>query len=204
MDAPPIFRLPIELRYDIYDYLSINEPVCYPFPCSPITSISHGAPPRQLLLSCRKIHDEVRAHYYGRATFRFLAVGSSRHKRVDISIGTLTAIRQAKKVELMLVWNLSEQRISAGPQTWPWMMIRWVGEQAALLRDEGHKIELVTLSLRDTSTAGTWQMKEQLLKPLKMLKGKCRFDVGEIITVQMEDQEVRKHLEQYVKELNDT
>jgi hypothetical protein len=84
------------------------------------------------------------------------------------------------------------------------MMIRWVGEQAALLRDEGHKIELVTLSLRDASTAGTWEMKEQLLKPLKMLKGKVRFDVGEIITVQMEDQEMRNHLERYVRELNGT
>jgi hypothetical protein len=81
-------------------------------------------------------------------------------------------------------------------------MVRWVGEQAALLRDEGHNLELVTLSLRDASSAGTWQMKEQLLKPLKMLKGKVRFDVGEIITIRDEDEKIKKDLEIYVRDLN--
>jgi hypothetical protein len=104
----------------------------------------------------------------------------------------------------MLMWNLSEERISLGPRTWPWWMIRWVGEQAALLRDEGHELKLVTLSLRDASSAGTWQMKKQLLKPLKLLKGKVQFDVGEIITVRDEDEKIRKDLEVYVRGLNGT
>lgn len=195
-------RLPTELRYDIYDYLSLDDPICYPFPSSPITSISHRAPPRQLLLACHKIHDEVRTHFYSRATFRLLALGSSRIKRADISPGTLVAIRRAKKVELMLMWNLTGERANANPKTWPWCMNGWLGEQVELLKDEGHQLELITISLRNASSAVPWEMKKKLIAPLRMLRGKVRFEVGEIITVQEEEEGIRKDIAKYVRKLN--
>ncbi|KAF2794890.1 hypothetical protein K505DRAFT_324444 [Melanomma pulvis-pyrius CBS 109.77] len=195
-------RLPTELRYDIYEYLCLDEPVCYPFRRSPISSISHGVPPRQLLLACRKIHDEVQTHFYRRATFRLLALGSSRMERADISPGSLAAIRRAKKVELMLMWNLTDQRVLAEPRTWPWCLAGWLHEQSQLLKDEAHQLELITISLRDASSPFPWEVKELLLMPLLKLKGKARFEVGEIITVQEDGEVMKNDFVKYVGELN--
>ncbi|KAF2706895.1 hypothetical protein K504DRAFT_70015 [Pleomassaria siparia CBS 279.74] len=176
---PPsrLLGLPTELRYAIYDHLNLGEPVCYPFPASPITSISHGPPPGQLLVICSQIRDEIRAHYYGRVTFRLMALGSSQINRSDISAKALSVLRQAKKVELVMVWNLSPQRESADPATWPWWMTEWLHDQVRLLKEEGHKLDLVIVSLRDVSLGENWEMKKKLLAPLQVLKGRARLKV---------------------------
>ncbi|KAF2866728.1 hypothetical protein BDV95DRAFT_583671 [Massariosphaeria phaeospora] len=199
---PALLQLPIELRYAIYHHLCREGPICYPFPNSPITSIDSRAPPRQLLLTCRQLCDEVRSYYYGLATLRFLALGSPRMQRQDMSRGALLAIREVKKVELMLMWNMTVHRATADPASWPWWMNGWVEERAQLLKDEGHKLELVIVSLRDASVDASWDKTKRLLAPLQLLKGEVRFEVGEIITVDDVEDSIRRGMEEYITSLN--
>ncbi|KAF2266913.1 hypothetical protein CC78DRAFT_111136 [Lojkania enalia] len=198
----PIFRLPVELRYEIYRCLCRDEFICYPFCNSPITAINLEAPPRQLLLTCHQIYDEVRTYYYGTATFRLASIGTSQIKREDISAGTLIALGEARKVELMLMWNMNGNRKKRGPSSWPWWMNGWLEEQVALLRDVAHKLEVVAIAVRDASHYRDWEQKKPMLEPLQLLKGKIQFAVTEVIAADDIEENLRQDIEGYVRELN--
>ncbi|PSN72998.1 hypothetical protein BS50DRAFT_568593 [Corynespora cassiicola Philippines] len=199
---PAIFRLPIELRYEIYDQLCPNKPLCYPFPNSPITSIDHGGPPRALLLTCKALSDEVRTYYYGIATFRFLALGNAWSRGEHQSQGTMSAIKNARKVELMCMWNITDDRAASDPATWPWYMNGWLAAQVRLLHDEAENLKLVQISLRDASSGIPWDLKKPLLEPLLALKGKVAFSVGQIVAADEEEDGTKAHVKRFVSQLN--
>lgn len=201
-DISAFLSLPLEIKYNIYKHLCRNEPVYYPFPNSPITSISHGGPPRPLLLTCRQIAAEAREYYYGLATLRFLSLRSVWIKRETISTVSLAAIQRARKIELMLVWNVTSAGRSAELESWLLWMNGWLYQQVKLMDDEGHKLEVVTISLRDAPLSAGWKTKPRLLEPLNLLKGKVRFLVGEIIAAEDVEDSIRDSLEKHIQELN--
>ncbi|KAF2131443.1 hypothetical protein P153DRAFT_394779 [Dothidotthia symphoricarpi CBS 119687] len=203
VQLPPFLCLPTELRYDIYDHLSCDEPISYLFPHpSPITSIDCRGPPIQLLVTCRAIYEEIRLYYFGRATFRLFAYGSKGTRREDMAPSTFTVIRLAKKIELMMVWNITSRRAQTSIKTWPWSMNGWLEEQVDLLLDEGRNLQEVLVSVRDVSEGVKWETKVGLLWPLEKLKGRVRFTVGEITAADDEEQALNCDLARFVRELN--
>ncbi|OCL15032.1 hypothetical protein AOQ84DRAFT_351223 [Glonium stellatum] len=203
MVLPPLFRLPVELRYQIYAHLSAAQPICYPFRESPITSISHRPPPLALLLTCHKLSCEALDYFHSIATFRFLALGVSQNSGTALHPTALSSLRKARRVEFMLMWNLTADRIKVHPSTWPWWMMGWLDTQVNLLEEEGHELRVVVVSLRDASIEGGWELKRALLEPLDRLKGRVNFRIGEIVTVITEQDEVVEGIKAFVKELNE-
>ena len=203
MDLPHLFRLPVELRYEIYAHLSAAQPICYPFRESPITSISHHPPPLSLLLTCHKLSWEALDYFHSIATFRFLALGVSRDTNSALHPTALSSLRQARRVEFMLVWNLTADRVRVHPSTWPWWMVGWLDMQVNLLQEEGHELKEVVVSLRDASIEGGWELKRALLEPLNRLKGRVNFRIGEIVNVINKEDEVLEGIKAFIKELNE-
>ncbi|KAF2120518.1 hypothetical protein BDV96DRAFT_565011 [Lophiotrema nucula] len=210
MPISPLLRLPIELRYTIYGLLCEPSFLYYPYPNSPITSISLQAPPRQLLLICKQVLSEVRSHFYGLATFRFAALGSSKIDRNDLSVGTISALQEVRKAELILSWNLNGKRREAGGiEFWPFSMNGWLVDTVSLLEEYSGNLECVIVTLHDASRFTDWELKRGMLEPLKALKNcgngekRVRFEMGQC-RLHPDDtrREIEKHLTAYVAELN--
>ncbi|ORX91980.1 hypothetical protein BCR34DRAFT_581296 [Clohesyomyces aquaticus] len=201
-DRPSLLRLPLEIRHLIYSNLTPLDPVSYPFPQSPITSISHRSPPRSLLLTNHQLSAEVRSYYYGVAVFRFLGMAGFSVISDDISPGSVSAVRNMRKVELMILWNLTKERLRADQSTWPYFMSRWLEDIVSFLRKEATELKVLIVSVRDVGVGGKWKKKKALLEALESLRGRVKFLVGEIVVVGGEEQEVRGRLGEYLKELN--
>lgn len=199
---PPFFRLPKELRYQIYDQLCCTEPKSYPFSASPVSSIDQRLPPTDLQLTCRYLHEEINTYFYGKATIRFVAQDVLRFRQEDIKTVALNAIQRAKKIELVLRWNITSERAKADMSTWPRSMNGWLTEQIVLLAEEGKSLELIVVSISDSSECMDWRRKSRMLAPLKKLKGRFRFQVGVIMAADGEEEGLRQSLEEYVRELN--
>jgi hypothetical protein len=197
--SSPLLRLPRELRYEIYDHLCRQEPKSYPFRQPPITSIDQRAPPTALYLTCRYINEELQGYFRSKVTIRFVAQGVRRIQRNDIDSASLTAIRQAKKIELRLQWHVTPTLMS----NWSYTIHGWLAEQINLLLDEARSLELITLSVMDASENVKWVSKRGTLAPLKKMAGRVSLRVGEVVAADGEEAELREQLTEYVKELNE-
>ncbi|KAH7130700.1 hypothetical protein B0J11DRAFT_523860 [Dendryphion nanum] len=200
MDPPQtsgFLRIPVELRHCIYGYLIRDTPVDYPFKNTLIYRISHKAPPRQLLLTSHQIREEVLMHYYGSVTLSIFHFGSSRPAREDLNHNTLTALRRATKVQLLLFWILTEEEAEALPSTLLWGL----EDRTLLLRDDAPKLNLVTIILSFSNTS-SWREREFLLKPLQILKGKVKFVLGHNSLKKLNDIDTWVEMQRYIKALN--
>lgn len=206
----PFLNLPRELRYGIYDYLCGQEAVSYPFRAPPITSFDQTPPPTNLQLTSRFIYEEIRSYFYGNATLSFVpqpilrgARSLSRATRNAIPPLALVAIRQAKKAEVALVWNINSTIAGAMWHNWSRIIKRWLDELVDLLLHEAANLELVSISVRDASENVDWEERLTLLQPLNKLKGRVLFQVGEIIVADREEGILKENLKKYLETLNE-
>ncbi|KAF2746469.1 hypothetical protein M011DRAFT_82174 [Sporormia fimetaria CBS 119925] len=197
-----LLSFPLEIRFLIYDYLCGTEPECFRMDMYPVSSIAFGPPPRSLLLSCRQIHTEVQHHYYSIATLRLTSLGFVQ-PRTAISSRALFMIRQARRVELVLQWNVFFPRGTVGPaHEISTRNRRWLQDQVALIVDEGQNIKTILVSLRDPSPWGDWASKKPVLEPLELLRGRAYFARGEVIASARAEKEITVRLTQYLHDLN--
>lgn len=180
----PFLRLPVELRYSIYDHLCTLEPRSYPIRTpSPITSASLAFSPLPLLLTNRHLLSEVSTYYFTRCTFRFVA--QSFRIATSSSAAIQHIVQNMRRVELLLLPGTMKATPS---DPWPSIMVKgmspkWLDEQVNLLRDEAAALRTVIVSIRRVSWDHAWSMREEmeaLLKPLDELKGRVEFEVGEV------------------------
>ncbi|KAF3043455.1 hypothetical protein E8E12_008751 [Didymella heteroderae] len=182
--ASPFLRLPLELRYLIYDHLCTPEPRSYPVRApSPITSASHTFYPLPLLLTNRHLVAEVSTYYFTRCTFRFVA--QSFRTVTSRSAASLNIVQNMRRAELLLLPGTMKATPS---DPWPSVMVKsmspmWLNEQIRLLKDEARELRTVVVSIRRVSWDHAWSMREEmeaLLKPLKDLRRVVEFEVGEV------------------------
>jgi hypothetical protein len=197
---PPFLLLPIELRYDIYDYLCGSEPRSYPFKTSPVSSIDQTPPPTALQLACRDIYEDIQTYFRGHVTLRFVAVPYCYR---EIPAPALQAIRFAKKIDIVLVWHLTPQLAEANMSTWPKVMHGWLARTMDLLLCEAKSLELVMLSVRDASHEEVdWELKRKMLAPLQKLPSTVMFSIGEVASSDAQEEQLKESLNDYLKELN--
>jgi hypothetical protein len=200
--SSPLLRLPRELRYEIYDHLCRQEPKSYPFRQPPISSIDQRPPPTALYLTCRYVREELRTYFNSKVTLRFVAQGVHRISRNGIDPASLTAVRQAKKVDLRLKWHVTRKRAETDRVEWPYIVHGWLAEQINLLLNEATSLEILTVSVMDASENVSWASKRTMLAPLKKMEGMVRFRVGEVVATDEEEADLKEQLAAYVKELN--
>jgi hypothetical protein len=107
-------------------------------------------------------------------------------------------IRRARKIEFMLVWNVTKNGLMGEPS---WNE-GWLVEHLDMVKNEGHLLTTVIISLRDASKGAGWDKKVPLLESFRTIKGKVRFAVGEVIVGEDVQDDIRYHLGRYVQELN--
>lgn len=202
-DSPssPLLCLPRELRFEIYDYLCRQEPKSYPFRQPPITCIDQRGPPTALLTTCRYLYEEIQAYFHSKVTFTLHSENVRRTRLADMDAASLHALRQAKKIHVVLCWTLHLNRRDSDLCLLRYSMVLGLTELVEFLLFEQIDLELVTVSVMDGLHMVDWDSKRRLLEPLDRLAGRVRFRAGNVVSGGDElDLEIR--IKDYVKELN--
>lgn len=207
MSPPTLLTLPRELRDEIYSHLTTPEPTSYPFTfSSPITSISHRPPPSTLQRTCHFLYTEVLSYFYALATLRFVQRAFKSTHDEGISYGrSLECIRCARKVEIVLVWDLKKEPVTWDKEEWPWGLNGFLEDLVRLLVEEGKSLDVVMVSVRDTCAEEVGlNVRERMLAPLESLIGRVKLVTGDVSARSCQEDALRDWLGKYVGKWNHT
>lgn len=182
--TPPILRLPLELRQQIYSYLLPRENVSHPLPSVGITSVSHRLPSVSLLNIHPIITDEILDYYYTITTWKLIFSHAFNFFRVDPDLCRLEqspALRRIRRVEVVFFCDilLLREYPSFGLESFC-AEIRRRADRACRVLSNAKKLSSVTVSWIDTTLTGGWTEKATILQPLQQLGDKVTFRIGEI------------------------
>lgn len=185
---PPLLRLPLELRQDIYSHVCPPEPRSYPIPSLNIISVSHRPPPPALLAVNPQLTADIEAYYYHNATWKFIVSHAFNYYRVDPQLSNLAAspmLQKVQKVELVLFFDGSLLR--SYPSFGVAQMYIEIKNRAARFCEvlaTAPNLTHVKVSWIDTTIGGgscsSWEEKASILEPLALLKDKVRFAAGDM------------------------
>lgn len=185
--VPPILRLPVELRDQIYDYLlELESPGqgSHPLPGVGITSVSHAPPSLSLLLLHSQISTELLHRFYSQATLKTVLSHAFNFFRTDPDLCQLEssfALKRVKKVELVFFQDilLLKEYPSFGLESFC-AEIRRRADRACDVLLQAPDLRLLTVSWIDTTRIGGWREKVRMLEPLCKLKGKVEISLGDV------------------------
>lgn len=185
---PPLFRLPLELRQDIYAQVCPPEPMSHPIPSLNIISVSHPPPPPALLAVNSQLTADIEAYYYHIATFKFIVSHAFNYYRVDpqlSNLATSSILAKIERVELVLFFDGSLLR--SYPSFGAEKMYLEVKRRAARFCDvlsTAPRLIHVKVSWIDTTvgngSSSNWEDKASILEPLALLKDKVKFSAGDM------------------------
>jgi len=201
LSSSPLLRLPRELRYEIYDHLCHQEAKSYPFRQPPIICIDQRAPPTALLTTCRYLNDEIHAYFHAKVTFTLHLKNVRRGSFTAMNAASIRAIRQAKKLHIILDWfrtqmQPEEHRYPLSPN-----MTCGLIALIEFLHSERISLELITVSVMDGLSTIDWDNKKKLLEPLHKLAGRVRFRVDRVVS-EGDELDLETRLRDYMKRLN--
>ncbi|KAK4547257.1 hypothetical protein LTR36_000912 [Oleoguttula mirabilis] len=183
---PPLLRLPLELRQQIYAHLLPRGNVSHPLPSVGITSVSHRLPTAALLNIHPQLTDELLAYFYAITTWKLIFSHAFNFFRVDPDLQRLercTALRWIRKVEIMFFCDilLLKSYPSFGLEKFCEEIGRRAGRACEVL-SQAKELRTVTVSWIDTTLTGGWEQKATILRPLRRLaEGRdVTFRIGEI------------------------
>lgn len=197
----PFLTLPLEIRYSIYSHLCSTEPISYPWKFSPISSVDSRPPPLALQITCRNLFAEIQSYFYGRATLRFVNPAAQPLFSGQHRDAWRKAIRLTKKIEIMLIWNITLEQAESNHRSWSVNV--FLSGIVELLLEQGENLGLVTLCIRDACEKEVdWSFKRKILAPLADLPPAVRFAVGEVTAADEEEDRLKQLLQDHVQELN--
>lgn len=204
--VPPFLRLPIELRYAIYDHLCLSSPRSYPYKDPfPITAIDTTGPPLALLLLNHNIFSEISTYYFARCTFRFTAQSFGIRPKT-ISPSSLHIVHNMRKVELLLLpGKMLASLVSLPDIEIKAMAAHWLDEHISLLRDEATELRTVVISMRSASWVVEGTIGEEmkaLSKLLEEIRRRVEFRVGEVVGPDALEDSMKEELAAMLKRLN--
>lgn len=186
MPLPPLLRLPLELRQQIYTHLLPRSPVSHPLPSVGITSVSHRRPTSALLHIHPQLTDELLAYYYAISTWKLIFSHAFNFFRVDPDLKNLercAALRWIRKVEIVFFCDilLLKNYPSFGLDKFCEEIAKRAARACEVLR-QAKDLRVVTVSWIDTTLTGGWEQKASILRPLRTLaEGRdITFRLGEI------------------------
>lgn len=185
--APPILRLPIELREQIYDeLLKLESPGqgSHPLPGVGITSVSLAPPPLSLLLLHPTITTEVLDRFYSQATLKTVISHAFNFFRTDPELRHLESslvLKRMRRIELVFFQDilLLKDYPSFGLESFC-AEIRRRADRACDVLLQATELKHLTVSWIDTTRIGGWAEKAHILEPLHKLQGKVDVSVGEV------------------------
>jgi hypothetical protein len=184
---PPILRLPIELREQIYDCLlelkNANQG-SHPLPGAAITSVSHAPPSSNLLLLHPTITTELLDRFYSQATCKTVVSHAFNFFRTDPELRHLEssfALKRIQRIELVFFQDilLLKDYPSFGLEAFC-AEIRRRADRACDVFLQAPQLKSLTISWIDTTRIGGWAEKMHILEPLGKLKGRVNVSIGEV------------------------
>ena len=172
-----LLRLPIELRYEIYDYLGRRDFKSYPLRTMAVTSIDRTGPPTALLVTCRYLCDEIRAYFLPRVTLGFVQQQKPTLQSIDPI--SLSVIERAKKVHVRMSW-WEIPGTAKDFRHWPYRVNGWLADLVKMLLGKAKSLEVITMSFDEPTWGTEWEQKEKTLAPLKDIAGRVKFRLGEV------------------------
>ncbi|KAK3680321.1 hypothetical protein LTR37_021333 [Vermiconidia calcicola] len=183
---PPLLRLPLELRQQIYTHLLPRENTSHPLPSVGITSVSHRPPAAALLNIHPQLTDEILSHFYTLTTWTLIFSHAFNFFRVDPDLRRLEcspSLKRFKKVELVFYCDvlLLREYPSFGLESFC-KEIKRRAERACEVLMGAAELRTVVVSWIDTTKTGGWGEKKGVLVPLKKLvrRGGISFRVGRV------------------------
>lgn len=182
--TPAIFRLPLELRQQIYSYLLPRENVSHPLPSVGITSVSHRPPAAALLNIHPIIADELLDFFYTISTWKLIFSHAFNFFRVDPDLRRLQqspSLSRLRRVEVVFYCDilLLKEYHTIGLGSFC-DEIRRRADRACDVLLQAAQLKSVTVSWIDTTGTGGWTEKAKILTPLRKLSGMVTFRVGEV------------------------
>jgi hypothetical protein len=182
MSKPTLLTLPRELRFEIFTLLTPSSPISYPYKHSPIASISHQPPPSALQRTCYFLHSEITAFFYATATLRFVVQAFKPVYNDAHYAACLHAVRQARRVEVVLIWSTDAQHAELHGEPWSVQFRTSLQRTVELLVEEAKCLEVLVVSVRDASDEQeAWDIKDGIVAPLRDMAGKVRMVAGEVM-----------------------
>ncbi|KAK3071755.1 hypothetical protein LTR53_008083 [Teratosphaeriaceae sp. CCFEE 6253] len=181
---PPLLRIPLELRQEIYAYLLPRENVSPPLPTVGITSVTHRLPSSNLLNIHPDLTGEVLDYFYAITTWKLIFSHAFNFFRCDpllLRLEQCSALAHIRRVTLVFFFDLLLLREypSFGLESFC-AEIRRRCERACSVLAQARSLTHVTVSWIDTTLTGTLEEKATILQPLRKLGPRVTFRVGEI------------------------
>ncbi|KAK8196672.1 hypothetical protein M8818_006839 [Zalaria obscura] len=190
----PVFllRLPPELRQQIYSYLIDPEVVSHPLPGVGITSVSHRPPPSYLLYINAQLTADVLDYYYTISTWKMIFSHAFNFFRIDPDLSKLAeaqCLRKIQNVEIVFFCDilLVKEYPSFGVDKFT-AEIKRRATRACEILATAPDLRQVRVGWIDTTNTGAWKEKSSAIEPLRMLKDKVTFTIGEVIGPEGEDE----------------
>lgn len=181
---PALFRLPLELRQQIYNHLLPASPISHPLPSVGITSVSHHPPTLNTLLIHPLITSEVLNYFYTLASFKLIFSHAFNFFRTDADLTGLERspiLSRIRKVEVVFFCDilLLKDYPSFGLHNFC-AEIKRRADRACDVLAQAEELRVVKVSWIDTTLTGGWEAKAAILEPLKKLSEMVTFRIGEI------------------------
>lgn len=187
--TPPLLRLPLELRQQIYTHLLPRSPTSHPLPSIGITSVTHAPPAPSLLSIHPQLTSEITSFYYALATFTLIFSHAFNFFRVDPQLLNLEeshVIKRMRKVEVvfycdnLLLCNLTGSGVAR--RTGMEEEVRRKADRAVEVLEKAEELKMVAVSWIDTGHPGPGgdEARKKILTPLRRLREKVAFRVGRV------------------------
>ncbi|KAI7291697.1 hypothetical protein KC343_g227 [Hortaea werneckii] len=186
--TPPIFRLPLELRQQIYSHLLPKQPISHPIPSVGITSVSHTPPTSNLLSIHPQLTAEILDHFYSISSWKLIFSHAFNFFRVDPELRNLEQsqiLNRIRKVEVVFFCDilLLKEYPSFGLESFC-AEIQRRATRACEVLNKAPCLRNVTVSWIDTTLTGGWDEKATILQPLRSLMDNAErpiaFYIGEL------------------------
>jgi hypothetical protein len=175
-NSPPLLRIPVELRFAIYDHLIFPKNNHLRLQDSSVM-ISYDPPPCHLLLTCHQLCQEVLTHYYSHVNFTFWAEPDSVAKWDSPDEKLLAILRNIRTMSLGLGSVLMKQQYERKePGIWPPVFIAWVDKLVPTLLRESKNLKVLTIQVAEMPLDHMWETKKELVS-LRPVRDKVCFVV---------------------------
>jgi len=189
-----LFSLPLELRQQIYSYLMPAQTTPRPIRGAGINAVSHRGPRLGLLLVNRQLTAETLDHYFSVATWKIILDHEFNYFRNDPELLGLAAwphVSRIQKIEIVFFCNLFllKEYPSFGQEQY-YAEIKRRATRACEIFASIPALRKVSVSFIDTIRSRGFEHKAALIEPVRVLKDKVDFDIGQISGICEEDLDV--------------
>jgi len=194
MNLSKLLSLPLELRQQIYSHLMPAQTTPRPIPGAGINAVSHRGPRLGLLLVNRQLTAEALDYYFSVATWKIILDHEFNYFRNDPELRGLAAwshVSRIQKIEIVFFCNLFllKEYPSFGQEQY-YAEIKRRATRACEIFESIPDLRKVSVSFIDTIRSRGFEHKAALVEPVRILKDKVDFDIGQISGICEEDLDV--------------